>query len=159
MKSGCFCNTPWYMLSRKISFGSQKCSMALEEEGMDAKEFHLLRQKLQKTQKEMSQLLGTSLRGVQSFEQGWRRIPVPIERQVLFLWALKKKTDREVRPCWQIRGCPAQTYQSCPAWEFNTGQFCWFISGTICRGKVQESWSKKMRVCRRCPVFAANMKF
>jgi len=133
--------------------------MALKEEAMDAKEFQSLRQRLQKTQKEMSQLLGTSLRGVQSFEQGWRRIPIHIERQVLFLWALKKKTDRDVRPCWQIRGCPPPTYQNCPAWEFNAGHFCWFINGTICRGKVQDSWSKKMKVCRKCPVFAANMKF
>ena len=147
------------MLSRKIFIRDKKIFMALKEETMDAKEFQSLRQRLQKTQKEMSQLLGTSLRGVQSFEQGWRRIPVHIERQVLFLWALKKKADRDLRPCWQIRGCPPQTCQNCPAWEFNAGHFCWFINGTICRGKVQDSWSKKMRVCRKCPVFAANMKF
>jgi hypothetical protein len=38
------------------------------------------------------------------------------------------------------------------------GHLCWFINGTICHGKVQESWSKKMTVCRKCEVFAADMK-
>ena len=57
---------------------------------MDSKEFHSLRQKLQKTQKQMSQLLGTSLKAVQSFEQGWRKVPVHVERQVLFLRSLKR---------------------------------------------------------------------
>ena len=128
---------------------------------MDAKEFLSLRQKLQKTQKGISQLLGTSLRGIQSFEQGWRKIPVHVERQLLFLWALKKKIDRidrDVRPCWKIQGCSLQGRQACPTWEFRTGHLCWFINGTLCQGKPQESWSKKMKVCRKCRVFTTNMK-
>jgi hypothetical protein len=125
---------------------------------MNAKEFLSLRQRLQKTQKEMSQLLGTSLRGVQSFEQGWRKIPVHIERQVLFLQAMKKRGEGKIRTCWEIRGCLPQARQACPAWEFRAGYFCWFISGTICQGKPQESWRKKMKVCRKCEVFARNIK-
>ncbi len=125
---------------------------------MDSKEFHSLRQKLQKTQKQMSQLLGTSLKAVQSFEQGWRKVPVHVERQVLFLRALKRGGGKDSRPCWDIRACPLPTRQACPAWEFNVGHLCWFINGTICQGKAQESWSKKMKVCRKCEVFSANMK-
>lgn len=125
---------------------------------MDRKEFLSLRQNLQKTQKEMSQLLGTSLRSVQSFEQGWRKIPPHIERQLLFLWALRRKKAREARPCWEIRGCPPETCRNCPAWQFQAGHLCWFINGTVCGGRPRESWSKKMRVCRRCPVFITNMK-
>lgn len=125
---------------------------------MDAKEFLSIRQRLQKTQKEMSQLLGTSLRAVQSFEQGWRKVPVHIERQILFLQAMKKRKNREIQPCWDIRGCTERSRQDCPAWEFQLGHLCWFINGTICQGKVQGSWSKKMKVCRRCKVFAVNMK-
>lgn len=123
---------------------------------MDNKEFHSLRKKLQKTQKQMSQLLGTSLKAIQSFEQGWRKVPVHVERQVLFLQALKRGVSEEVRPCWDIRGCPPQTLQTCPAWEFHVGNLCWFINGTVCHGKVQESWSKKMKICRKCAVFAAD---
>ena len=125
---------------------------------MDSKEFHSLRQKLQKTQKQMSQLLGTSLKAVQSFEQGWRKVPVHVERQVLFLQALKRGRGKESHLCWDIRGCPLPTRQACPAWEFNVGHLCWFINGTICHGKVQESWSKKMTVCRKCEVFSADLK-
>ena len=124
---------------------------------MDKKQFCAFRRNIQKTQKQMAQLLGTSLRGVQSFEQGWRKVPVHIERQMLFLGALKNKTNREILPCWEIRGCPLPLRQACPAWEFKVGQFCWFINGTICRGKPQESWSKKMNFCRRCPMFANIM--
>ena len=125
---------------------------------MDNKEFHSLRKKLQKTQKEMSQLLGTSLKAIQSFEQGWRKVPVHVERQVLFLQTLKRGASEEVRPCWDIRGCPPETQQACPAWEFNVGNLCWFINGTICQGKAQESWSKKMKICRKCEVFIGHMK-
>ncbi len=45
---------------------------------MDSKEFSLLRQRLQKTQKEMSQLLGVSLRSVQSAEKKERNGAEPV---------------------------------------------------------------------------------
>ncbi len=125
---------------------------------MDRKEFYGLRQGMGKTQKEMAQLLGTSLRGVQSFEQGWRKVPVHIERQLLFLWAMKKGAARTPRPCWKIRSCPPHMRENCPAWEFGAGHLCWFMNGTICRGEPQETWARKMKLCRQCPVFAANMK-
>ncbi len=48
---------------------------------MKGAQFHFIRQKLQKTQKQISELLGISVRGVQSFEQYWRKIPAYVERQ------------------------------------------------------------------------------
>jgi hypothetical protein len=33
------------------------------------------------------------------------------------------------------------------------GHLCWFINGTICQGEVQETWEKKMKMCRQCEVF------
>ena len=69
---------------------------------MGKKEFSTARQYLGKTQSQMAQLLGVSLKAIQSFEQGWRNIPVHIERQVLFLLALKTP-PKKVRPCWVIR--------------------------------------------------------
>jgi len=124
---------------------------------MESKEFHLLRQEFHKTQKQMSQILGTSLKAIQSFEQGWRKIPVYVERQMLFLLAMKKGGGKDSLPCWQIRHCPLPLRQNCPAWEFHVGHLCWFINGTICRGKPQESWHKKMKICRKCIVFASKM--
>ncbi len=126
---------------------------------MSTKEFYALRQELQKTQKQMAQLLGASLRAVQSFEQGWRKIPVYVERQMLFLHAMKRRVEKKIRPCWEIRRCSLTSRQACSAWEFRVGHLCWFINGTICQGKSQESWTQKMKLCRECPVFATMMKF
>ena len=120
---------------------------------MGKKEFSRIRLYLGKTQNQMAQLLGISLKAIQSFEQGWRIIPVHTERQVLFLLGLKKSPRQKNRPCWVIRKCPMETKQNCPAWEFQVGNLCWFINGTVCHGQVQENWQKKMKICRQCKVF------
>jgi DNA-binding XRE family transcriptional regulator len=125
---------------------------------MDSREFLTLRQRLQKTQKEMAQLLGTSIRAVQSFEQGWRKIPPLIERQMLFLAARKDKLRRNTRPCWEVRKCSPDLREACPAWEFRVVDLCWFINGTICRGKPEKNWNRKMEVCRKCEVFGSGMR-
>jgi hypothetical protein len=106
----------------------------------------------------MAEILGTSVKAVQSFEQGWRKVPVHIERQALFLMSNQKGVARKSRPCWVIRGCSSENRESCPAWEFNLGHLCWFVNGTICRGKTQGSWPQKMKVCRSCEVFSQVMK-
>ena len=125
---------------------------------MDSKEFSFLRQRLQKTQRQMADLLGTSLKAVQSFEQGWRKVPVHIERQALFLMSNQKGIARKSSPCWDIRGCSTKNREACPAWEFNLGHLCWFVNGTFCRGEIQESWPQKMKMCRACEVFVQTVK-
>jgi DNA-binding XRE family transcriptional regulator len=125
---------------------------------MDAAEFQSIRHKLEKTQKQISDLLGVSLKAIQSFEQGWRNIPAYAERQALFLLALKMETRDRVSPCWKIRRCSLQTREACPAWEFKSGHLCWFINGTICQGKSRGSWSQKMVFCKKCQVFGSLMK-
>jgi DNA-binding XRE family transcriptional regulator len=119
---------------------------------MNKKEFSQIRHHIGKTQLQMAQLLGISLKAVQSFEQGWRRIPVHTERQSLLLLALKGSGIIRNKSCWTIKDCPAETRRNCPAWEFGTGQICWLVNGTICQGKVQKSWSKKMEMCKKCEV-------
>jgi DNA-binding transcriptional regulator YiaG len=140
----------WYF-SQKSIFSFKK---ALD---LNRREFGFLRQNLQKTQKQMAILLGTSLKAVQSFEQGWRKVPMHIERQLLFLLSTKRMTQGNSCSCWDIRNCPPEVREVCPAWEFNVGGLCWFINGTICLGKVQGSWTKKMKVCRKCEVFAETV--
>lgn len=125
---------------------------------MGKMEFSRIRHYLGKTQNQMAQLLGCSLKAVQSFEQGWRKIPLHIERQVLFLLAMKK-SQREARPCWSIQSCPLETKVQCPAWELQSGHLCWFINGTICHGEVQKSWEHKMKICRNCKVFQSMFEF
>lgn len=124
---------------------------------MGKREFSTARQYLGKTQNQMAQVLGVSLKAIQSFEQGWRKIPVHIERQVLFLLVLKKSTNKKNRPCWLIRKCTKETKQRCPAWEFQVGNLCWFINGTICQGRMQANWGKKMKICRQCEVFRTKL--
>jgi hypothetical protein len=117
------------------------------------KEFSTARQYLGKTQSQMGQLLGVSLKAIQSFEQGWRNIPVYIERQVLFLLASKKSAPQKEKPCWVIRKCKMEIRKNCPAWEFQVGNLCWFINGTTCQGQIQDNWLQKMQICRQCKVF------
>ena len=120
---------------------------------MNAKEFGAIRVRLRITQKEMAALLGKSLRSVQSFEQGWRRIPEHIERSILHLVYMKQRVRGVQLPCWELNKCPLQKRDRCPAWEFDTGHLCWFINGTICQGTVHRNWNEKMKFCRECRVF------
>jgi DNA-binding XRE family transcriptional regulator len=124
---------------------------------MKDKEFSVLRKKLGKTQKQMAQLLGTSIKAIHSYEQGWRTIPVHVERQLYFLLSRKLGGKNAFKPCWDTRSCPPEQRERCPAWEFSTGDLCWFINGTICDGTVHGSWKEKMKLCRTCDVFKATL--
>ena len=120
---------------------------------MNSTEFTELRKKLDKTQKELAILLGISLKAVCSYEQGWRTIPTHVERQLLFLHAKKNQKAEDNRACWEIRDCPQEKRELCPAWEFNSGEYCWFINGTICDCAPQDTWEDKIEICKRCVVF------
>jgi DNA-binding XRE family transcriptional regulator len=124
---------------------------------MNKKEFSRARIKLGKTQTQMAELLRTSPKAIQSYEQGWRAIPAHAERQTLFLlWLGGSKKNQKA--CWIIRQCPSERKQHCPAWEFRAGRFCWFINGTLCEGKVQQDWHEKMKMCRSCAVMASLLE-
>jgi hypothetical protein len=119
-------------------------------------EFVEARTKLDKTQKEMSQLLGVSVKAIYSYEQGWRSIPTHVERQMFFLLSRKKKGERRELPkqCWVVKKCPPKRRKECPAYEYNAGRFCWMVNGTICECKAQKNWKEKMAICRNCEVMA-----
>jgi DNA-binding XRE family transcriptional regulator len=120
---------------------------------MDKKEFSKARARLGKTQAQMAKLLRTSLKAVQSYEQGWRTIPAHAESQVLLLLSLKKHPKGR-KDCWITLHCPPERRKDCPAWEFKAGKLCWFINGTMCEGKAQKNWQSKMKICRSCKVMA-----
>ena len=120
---------------------------------MDCKELSSIRLKLNITQKQMAELIGKSLRAVQSFEQGWRKIPENIERQLLYLVFMKEMQGKTIVPCWELKDCPLEKKEKCPAWKFHTGHMCWFINGTICQGKAHRDWYEKMRFCLNCEAF------
>ena len=126
---------------------------------MEKHELAEIRKHLGKTQKQLAQLLGVSLKSIKSFEQGWRNIPAYIERQALFLLVANESLNKNNKPCWEIKKCPEAIRQNCPAWELKVGQLCWFINGTICEGKVQKDWAEKMKICRKCKVFKSMIPF
>jgi DNA-binding XRE family transcriptional regulator len=119
---------------------------------MDSKVFIDIRKRLDKTQKELASLLGISLKAVCSYEQGWRTIPSHVERQLIFLLTKKFRPEEETANCWELRHCPDEMKKKCPAWEFNAGDCCWFISGTICNNTTYTTWEKKMTICKNCVV-------
>ena len=122
---------------------------------MDNQEFAHFRKKLNKTQKQMAQLLGTSIKAVHSYEQGWRNIPTHVERQVFFLVSRAGENQKRKKSCWVLKKCPSDLKKKCPAWEYRLGTLCWFINGTICDGIVCRNWQEKMKVCRSCEIFTS----
>lgn len=120
---------------------------------MNGEAFAGLRKQLNKTQEELAQLLGSSVKTVRSYEQGWRRIPPHAERQILFLASRMRNRPDVLSPCWTVKKCPQTRRESCPAWEFRAGTMCWFINGTVCEGSPKRTWSQKMKICRQCEVF------
>jgi len=127
---------------------------------MDDKEFMRARQKLGKTQKQLAELLGASIKAVHSYEQGWRSVPTHVERQMFFLLSRKHidETGRGTKMCWTVKKCPPERKKSCPAWEFQAGRICWFINGTICDGEAQKNWQEKMKICRACDVLKSLLE-
>ena len=121
---------------------------------MDSVEFSLFRKKLKKTQKELAQLLGTSLKAIHSYEQAWRTIPPHVERQLFYLVLKKRGLMDHQKNCWTIKKCPPEIRKACPAWEFQSGDMCWFTCGTLCANEIQERWAQKMLLCRSCEVLA-----
>lgn len=120
---------------------------------LDAPQFKTYRTEMKKTQQQMAQLLGVSLKAVQGYEQGWRNIPPSIERQMLFLIYTLRAPATDQTACWDTKNCHAPKKMRCPAYEFNLGHLCWFVNGTLCDGKPHQSWDAKIEKCRKCEMF------
>jgi len=125
---------------------------------MESSEFKKIRATLKKTQKETAQLIGTSIKAIHSYEQGWRKIPHHVERQMLFLVFRATQGKTDTLPCWDTLNCPDEKRYNCPAWEFKSGDLCWFINGTICSGKVYSNWQDKIDECKKCDLFKATFQ-
>ena len=119
---------------------------------MDKDELLRIRKILEKTQRQLAAILGISVRTIRSYEQGTRRIPGYIERQLFFILSQQQQVMTNGRLCWEVKNCPESRRSKCPAWEFHCGTLCWFINGTICQCAERETWEEKMDVCRKCEV-------
>jgi len=123
------------------------------EDIVDKNEFAVSRKKLGKTQKQLSELLGMALKTVHSYEQGWRKIPSHIERQMFFLLCKQRARHKTLTPCWEKKQCNLKL--ECPAWEFQSGHLCWFISGTRCEEVKGLSNEDKIVKCRSCEILGS----
>lgn len=74
--------------------------------------------------------------------------------------------------CWEFKNCGRQPGGSrvaelgvCPAATENAldginggnngGRICWAVAGTLCDGRVQGTFAKKMTTCVLCPFYGA----
>jgi transcriptional regulator with XRE-family HTH domain len=119
---------------------------------MTAAEFSRLRGSLGKSQRELAELLGLSLKAVESYEQGWRNVPAHVERLLYFL--LFKLNEGEIEaedPCWKSTGCPDERRSKCVAFVAKEGRFCWFFTGRLCASAA--SGEADSQSCYSCAVF------
>lgn len=56
--------------------------------------------------------------------------------------------------CWEMKNCPAERRNNCPAYPNKGGQ-CWSVTSTLCGGEEQGSYRDKMVSCRKCNVYEA----
>ena len=126
---------------------------------MESSDFSRIRRFLGKTQLELANLLCVSPKAVQSFEQGWRKIPASAERQLLTILSLRKPGEAASKPCWEIKECPSEWRDKCVVWEFKARSLCWLLSGTCCQGVVRKKWDEKIKLCRQCEVFQLAFPF
>ena len=110
-----------------------------------------IRKILGRTQAELAHALGISEKAVQSYEQGWRDVPVRVVIQLLLLLALYRNQGKDDVPCWEIRKCTSAQREQCASYTVGRGQFCWFIGSKECR-PVDEQDADALLPCLSCPV-------
>lgn len=121
-------------------------------------EFTAFRARLKKTQKEMAEFLGVSLKAVESYEQGWRNIPANIERILYYLlFKMNQNLFGRGDRCWFEKKCPPAIRANCPAWIAREGLYCWFLTGKMCRAE-KKGRSERGMSCSGCAFFSKNLK-
>lgn len=118
---------------------------------MDSATFSRLRRLMRRSQRELADVLGVSVKAVESYEQGWRRVPANIERILYFLlFKLNEDSLQGEEDCWVATKCPDSQRENCVAALAKEGRFCWFFTGRLCstaaRGEAES--------CYSCSVFA-----
>jgi DNA-binding XRE family transcriptional regulator len=103
------------------------------------------------SQSELGGLVGISSRAIQSYEQEWRQPSELVQRMLLLLLVAHRNGARLSRSrCWEREDCPPGVRKKCIAYAARQGHLCWFLTGTMCRGQRQKSWSDKLRLCLDC---------
>ncbi len=118
---------------------------------MEGADVARLRATLGKSQRELAELLGISLKAVESYEQGWRKVPAHIERILYFLlFKLNEGRIEAEEPCWESKDCPDDRRSKCVAFVAREGSFCWFFTGRLC---TSAKAGEDIGGCYTCAVF------
>ena len=112
---------------------------------------------LGRTQAELANALGISVKAVQSYEQGWRDIPVRVMIQIVVLLALYRKHTMDEVACWEMRECDPVIREKCAAFSIGKGQFCWFVGNQGCR-PPSDKGQDDVLPCMSCPVVQRLLK-
>jgi len=108
---------------------------------------------LGKSQRELARLLGISPKAVESYEQGWRKVPSNVERMLYFLlFKLNEKSFAHENPCWSTKCCSDESRKECLAYVTGEGHFCWFFTGGLCASAKASGIGE--RYCYTCEVFS-----
>ncbi len=130
--------------------------MALESLKISVRE---IRAEMGLSQSELGGLAGISSRAIQSYEQEWRRPSELVERMLLLLLVAHRNGARLSRfRCWEREACPPGVRKRCIAHVARQGHLCWFLTGTMCKGQRQKSWSHKLRLCLDCRFMRGLLK-
>jgi DNA-binding transcriptional regulator YiaG len=113
-----------------------------------------LRKRIGLGQTEFSEMLGVSLRTVQSCEQG-RRNPGPAVEKAALLLLMVHNHGSHVGDhiCWETVNCSERERESCLVYQSKQGHLCWLLSGHVCKGIHLHSWEDKKKLCSTCDFF------
>jgi len=110
-----------------------------------------IRSEMGLSQSELAGLVGIGSRAIQSYEQEWRQPSEMVERMLLLLlMAHRHGAELSRLRCWEQKECSPGVRERCIAYATRQGHLCWFLTGTICEGQRQKSWSDKLRLCLDC---------
>ncbi len=113
-----------------------------------------IRKMLDLSQSQLADLIGVSLRTVQSCEQGWRRPSPALEKAViLLLQANQHGAGLGKMFCWESIDCSENDRKHCLVYQTRQGHLCWLLSGNICRGRRLRTWDDKKDMCMQCQFF------
>lgn len=122
---------------------------------IDLADIRAVRAALGKSQRQAAQLLGLSIRAVQSYEQGWRPVPPTVQRLAGVLLMTVRRHGRPAgTPCWKVNDCPPDDRVECSAYQNRAGELCWALTGTRCGGKDHGRWENKIHHCMDCTVMS-----
>jgi DNA-binding XRE family transcriptional regulator len=121
---------------------------------MEPGDIRAFREKLGLSQAKLAELVGFSIRAIQSCEQGWRKPSPALEKMVMLLYMAEiQGAEFGTTRCWEVKNCPPETRDVCIAYLSRQGHLCWFLTGTLCNGQRMADWQQKRARCTACAFF------